>query len=145
MPGVIGVVLTLTGSLISSVTVIREKDVGTLEQLLMTPAAAWEILLAKVVPLFLLLMGDVLIASGMGRFIFHLPFRGNFGLFLALSGLYVFVSIGLGILLATISRTQQQVVLTSFSSMYLLSSFLERSHRLRVTHLFFNSFLGSIL
>ncbi len=114
VPGVIGVVLTLTGSLVSSVTVIREKDVGTLEQLLMTPAAGWEILLAKVVPLFVLLMGDVLLASAMGRFIFKLPFQGNFLLFLALSGLYVFVSIGIGILLATLSRTQQQVVLTSF-------------------------------
>lgn len=114
VPGVIGMVLTLTGSLVSSVTVIREKDIGTLEQLLMTPAAGWEILLAKVVPLFVLLMGDVLIASAMGRFIFQLPFRGNFFIFFALSGLYVFVAIGLGILLATISRTQQQVVLTSF-------------------------------
>jgi ABC-2 type transport system permease protein len=114
VPGVIGLVLTLTGSLVSSVTVIREKDVGTLEQLLMTPAAGWEILLAKVVPLFVLLMGDVLLASAMGRFIFKLPFQGNFLLFLGLSGLYVFVSIGIGILLATLSRTQQQVVLTSF-------------------------------
>ena len=114
VPGTIGLVLTLTGSLVSSVTVIREKDLGTLEQLLMTPAAGWEILFAKIVPLFILLMGDVLIASAMGRFIFHLPFRGNFSLFLALSGLYVFVSIGLGILLATLSRTQQQVILTSF-------------------------------
>jgi ABC-2 type transport system permease protein len=114
VPGVIGMVLTLTGSLVSSVTVIREKDVGTLEQLLMTPAAGWEILLAKIVPLFVLLMGDVLIASGIGRFIFHLPFCGNYFVFFALSGLYVFVSIGLGILLATLSKTQQQVVLTSF-------------------------------
>ena len=114
VPGVVGMVITLTGSLVSSVTVIREKDLGTLEQLLMTPAAGWEILLAKVVPLFALLMGDVLIASAMGRFVFHLPFRGSFVLFLALSGLYVFVSIGLGILLATLSRTQQQVILTSF-------------------------------
>ncbi len=114
VPGVIGLVLTLTGSLVSSVTVIREKDIGTLEQLLMTPAAGWEILLAKVVPLFILLMGDVLLASAMGRFVFQLPFRGNFFLFLALSGLYVFVSIGIGILLATLARTQQQVVLTSF-------------------------------
>ncbi|ACA99709.1 MULTISPECIES: ABC transporter permease [Cyanophyceae] len=114
VPGVIGVVLTLTGSLISSVTVIREKDVGTLEQLLMTPASGWEILLAKIVPLFVLLMGDVLIAAAMGKFIFNLPFRGNFLIFYGLSGLYVFVSIGLGILLATLSRTQQQVVLTSF-------------------------------
>jgi ABC-2 type transport system permease protein len=114
VPGVIGIVLTLTGSLVSSVTLIREKDVGTLEQLLMTPAAEWEILLAKIVPLFILLMGDVLLASGLARLVFNLPFRGNFGLFLLLSALYVFVCIGLGILLATLSRTQQQVILTSF-------------------------------
>jgi ABC-2 type transport system permease protein len=114
VPGVIGIVLTLIGSLVSSVTLIREKDVGTLEQLLMTPAAEWEILLAKIAPLFILLMGDVLLASGLARLVFNLPFRGNFGLFLLLSGLYLFVCIGLGILLATISRTQQQVILTSF-------------------------------
>jgi ABC-2 type transport system permease protein len=114
VPGVIGLVLTLTGSLVSSVTLIREKDVGTLEQLLMTPAAEWEILLAKIAPLFILLMGDVLLASGLARLVFNLPFRGNFGLFLLLSGLYLFVCIGLGLLLATLSRTQQQVILTSF-------------------------------
>jgi ABC-2 type transport system permease protein len=114
VPGVIGIVLTLTGSLVSSVTLIREKDVGTLEQLLMTPAAEWEILLAKIVPLFILLMGDVLLASGISRLVFNLPFRGNFALFLLFSGLYLFVCIGLGILLATLSRTQQQVILTSF-------------------------------
>ncbi|MDA0672170.1 MAG: ABC transporter permease [Cyanobacteria bacterium] len=114
VPGVIGVVLTLTGSLVSSTTVIREKDVGTLEQLLMTPAMGWEILAAKIAPLFVVLMGDVLLASALGRFVFGLPFRGNYFLFLALSGVYIFVCIGIGILLATISRTQQQVVLTSF-------------------------------
>ncbi len=114
VPGVIGVVLTLTGSLVSSSTVIREKDVGTLEQLMMTPAAGWEILTAKIAPLFVLLMGDVLLASAIGRVVFHLPFRGNYFLFLALSGIYVFVCIGIGILLATVSRNQQQVILTSF-------------------------------
>ncbi|TVQ18621.1 MAG: ABC transporter permease [Leptolyngbya sp. DLM2.Bin15] len=114
VPGVIGVVLTLTGSLVSSTTVIREKDVGTLEQLLMTPAAGWEILAAKIAPLFVLLMGDVLLASAIGRVIFGLPFRGNYGLFLLLSALYVLVCIGIGILLATLANNQQQVVLISF-------------------------------
>ncbi|MBE9138899.1 ABC transporter permease [Nodosilinea sp. LEGE 07088] len=114
VPGVIGVVLTLTGSLVSSTTVIREKDTGTLEQLLMTPAQGWEILGAKIAPLFVLLMGDVLLASAIARLVFGLPFRGNYLLFLALSGVYVVVCISIGILLATISRTQQQVVLTSF-------------------------------
>ncbi|MEO1792649.1 MAG: ABC transporter permease [Cyanobacteria bacterium J06629_19] len=114
VPGVMGVVLTLTGSLVSSATVIREKDVGTLEQLLMTPAAGWEILSAKIAPLFVLLMGDVLLASALARLVFHLPFRGNYFLFLGLSGIYVFVAIGIGILIATIARNQQQVILTSF-------------------------------
>ncbi|PSO77417.1 MAG: ABC transporter permease [Cyanobacteria bacterium QS_4_48_99] len=114
VPGVIGLVLTLTGSLVSSATVVREKDTGTLEQLLMTPAAAWEILSAKIAPLFLLLMGDVLLALGIARLIFGVPFRGSWAFFLATSALYVFVGIGVGILLATISKNQQQVVLTSF-------------------------------
>ncbi|MFZ4639187.1 MAG: ABC transporter permease [Nodosilinea sp.] len=114
VPGVMGVVLTLTGSLVSSSTLIREKDGGTLEQLLMTPALGWEVLVAKIVPLFGLLMGDVLLASALGRLVFGLPFRGNYGLFLALSGVYVFVCIGIGMLLATLARNQQQVVLISF-------------------------------
>lgn len=114
VPGVMGLVLTLIGSIVSSVTVIREKDTGTLEQLLMTPADAWEILLAKVVPLFVLLMGDVLLALTIGRTIFNVPFRGSFLLFTVLSGLYVFVGIGVGIMLATVCQSQQQVVLTTF-------------------------------
>ena len=88
VPGVMGFVLTLIGSLVSAVTVVREKDTGTLEQLLMTPAEAWEILLAKVVPLFVLLMGDVFLALSLGRVVFGLPFRGNLLLFVVMSGLY---------------------------------------------------------
>jgi ABC-2 type transport system permease protein len=114
VPGVMGLVLTLISSLVSAITVVREKDTGTLEQLLMTPAAAWEILVAKIVPLFCLLMGDVLLALTLGRVVFGLAFQGNFLLFLLLSGLYLFVGIGIGIMLATISRSQQQVVLTAF-------------------------------
>lgn len=114
VPGVMGAVLTLTSSLVSSATVVREKDTGTLEQLLMTPASGWEILLAKIVPLFVLLLGDVFLALGIARFVFHVPLRGNPLLFIAVSGLYLFVGISIGILLATIARNQRQVVLTSF-------------------------------
>lgn len=114
VPGVLGLVLTLTGSLVSSSTVVREKDTGTLEQLLMTPAEAWEILLAKIVPLFILLLGDVCLALTVGKVVFNLPFRGNLLLFFLISALYLCVGIGVGILLATISKNQRQVVLTSF-------------------------------
>ncbi|MBD1822194.1 ABC transporter permease [Cyanobacteria bacterium FACHB-DQ100] len=114
VPGVIGLVLNLGSSLVSTSAVVREKDTGTLEQLLMTPAADWEIILAKVVPLFVLLLGEVMLALSVAHFIFQVPFRGSLPLFLFFSGLYACVGIGVGFLLATISRTQQQAILTSF-------------------------------
>jgi len=114
VPGMIGVVLTLTSSLVSSSALVREKDTGTLEQLLMTPATAGEILLAKIIPLFVLLMGDVMLALLVADVVFSVPFRGSLLLFLTLSGLYIFVGIGVGMMLATIARNQQQVVLISF-------------------------------
>ncbi|MEA5442603.1 ABC transporter permease [Cyanobium gracile] len=114
VPGVMGLVLTLIASLVSAVALVREKDTGTLEQLLMTPASAWEILLAKIAPLFVLLQVDVALALVLGRTVFGLPFRGQLPLFLLLSGLYLFVGIGIGILLATVCRSQQQVLLTAF-------------------------------
>ncbi|MCC5637415.1 ABC transporter permease [Nostoc sp. CHAB 5844] len=114
VPGVMGLVLTLIGTLVSAITVVREKDTGTLEQLLMTPAANWQILLSKIVPLAVLLLGDVLLALTLAIVVFRVPFRGNFLLFFGLSSMYVFVGISLGIMLATVCRSQQQVVLTSF-------------------------------
>ncbi|MBD2139138.1 ABC transporter permease [Anabaena sp. FACHB-1237] len=114
VPGVMGLVLTLIGTLVSSITVVREKDTGTLEQLLMTPANNWEILSSKIVPLVFLLIGDVLFAMTLARVVFNVPFRGNFILFMVLSTMYLFVAISLGIMLATVSSSQQQVILISF-------------------------------
>ncbi len=114
VPGVMGMLLTMVSVLSSAVEVVKEKDAGTLEQLLMTPASVLEILLAKVVPLFFLLMGDVFLSLSVARFVFAMPFRGNLPLFLALSGLQIFIGIALGILLATVSRSKQQAILTSF-------------------------------
>jgi len=114
VPGVMGLVLNLTGSLVSTATLIREKDSGTLEQLMMTPASGIEILVAKIIPLFVLLMGNVILALAVGAFVFHVPFRGNPFLYFFVSSLYIFVAISIGIVLASISRNQRQAILTSF-------------------------------
>lgn len=113
VPGVLGVVVLLNSSLVSSATVVREKELGTIEQLLMTPATAWEILLAKVVPIWVMIVGDALLALGIGHLLFGVPIH-SFGLFLVLSGLFVMVGIGIGVMLATFSRNQQQAQLVSF-------------------------------
>jgi ABC-2 type transport system permease protein len=114
VPGVMGLVLNLTGSLVSTSTLIREKDSGTLEQLIMTPASAVEVLVAKILPLFFLLMGNVCLALAVGKFVFNVPFRGDALLYFFVSGLYVFVAISIGITLASISKNQRGAVLTSF-------------------------------
>jgi ABC-2 type transport system permease protein len=114
VPGVLGLVLTLTGSLVSSVTLVKEKDSGTLEQLLMTPADSWEILLAKIIPLLVMLNGTVLLALFVGKLMFNLPFRGNFFTYMFVSNIYIFVVISVGIILATVSKNQRQAILTSF-------------------------------
>jgi ABC-2 type transport system permease protein len=114
IPGVLGLVLTITGTLVSSVTLVKEKDSGTLEQLLMTPADSWEILIAKIIPLLVMLNGTVLLALAVGSLMFHLPFRGNFFTYMFVSNIYIFVVISIGIILATISKNQRQAILTSF-------------------------------
>lgn len=114
VPGVLGACLTLTGTLVASATVLRERESGTMEQLLMTPASASEILLAKIIPLATMLMIDVVIAVTASRMIFGMPCRGSFLLLLIASGLYAFVGIGFGMLLGSVCRSQRQAQLASF-------------------------------
>lgn len=114
VPGVIALVLNLVSTLVSSAAVVREKDSGTLEQLLMTPVSSLQILLAKIIPLSILLMGTVTFSLLIAIVLFHVPFRGNVGLFLFCSFLSVLVGISLGIALAAFSENQRQSLLTSF-------------------------------
>lgn len=112
--GVMGLILTFTSSLASSVESIREKETGTLEQLLMTPASSLEILLAKISPLFILLMGTVTTSLIVATAVFKIPFRGNILLFLILSAMYLVIGISIGLLIGTISQTKEQSILTGF-------------------------------
>lgn len=114
VPGVMGIVIVIAGTLVSSISVIREKDTGTIEQLLMTPAESSEILAAKIIPLVVLLMGSVLLSLSLAVFVFHVPVRGSLILFLSISVLAVLVAISIGMSLATFSGNQRQAILTSF-------------------------------
>jgi len=114
VPGVLGLVLNLVSTLVSTSTVVREKDSGTLEQLLMTPVNSFQILAAKVIPLSVLLMMTVFVSLIVAKFIFHVPFRGNLMLFLAVSFLAIIVGISIGISLAAFAQNQRQALLTSF-------------------------------
>jgi ABC-2 type transport system permease protein len=112
--GMIGLLLVLQGSVVSAASLVREKEVGTVEQLLMTPAESSEIIMAKVAPIFLLLALDIGLALGVAWLVFGVPVRGSLLLFFFSASLCVLCGIGLGMMIATFARTQQQAQLMSF-------------------------------
>ncbi len=112
--GMIGLLLVLQGSVVSSASLVREKEIGTIEQLLMTPAGSSEIIIAKVLPIFLLLAVDIGLALGVARLAFGVPVRGSLLLFFLSASLCVLCGIGLGMMIATFTRTQQQAQLMGF-------------------------------
>ncbi|MGP6156917.1 MAG: ABC transporter permease [Vulcanimicrobiaceae bacterium] len=113
IPGLLGAILMITGLLASASGSVREKDEGTLEQLLMTPASSLEVLLAKIGPLFVLFVFALLASLAVSRLVFGLPFHGDFLLFLSISSVYIVAAISIGILISTFVATQQQAVLIS--------------------------------
>lgn len=114
VPGMIGVVLTVIGSQVASSLVVSEKEAGTIEQLMMTPASNTEVILAKVCPLLLLLTFDAGVALLVGKLVFSLPIRGSLLVFFSIGALYFWVAISIGILLASFAKSQQQAQLMSF-------------------------------
>jgi len=112
--GVFGLLLILNSSIVSSAAMVREREAGTIEQLLMSPASTSEIIIAKITPLFILLCMMMLVAIAVLRLAFGVPFQGNV-LFLLFGGaLCILSGISIGTVIATFSKSAQQAQLTSF-------------------------------
>jgi ABC-2 type transport system permease protein len=112
--GMIGLLFVLQGSVVASASLVREKELGTIEQLLMTPSSSSEIIIAKLAPIFLLLAIDIVLALAVSRLVFGVPMRGSLLLFLLSASLCVICGIGMGMMIATFTRTQQQAQLMGF-------------------------------
>lgn len=112
--GVLGLLLILNGSLVASSAMIKEREAGTIEQLLMLPASTPEIILAKIAPPFLLMFLIVPMALAIIRLVFHVPFHGSLLLVMAGAALCLLSGIGIGTVIATFSKSARQALLTSF-------------------------------
>ncbi|HEY6990314.1 MAG TPA: ABC transporter permease, partial [Bryobacteraceae bacterium] len=112
--GTFGVLLILNGSLVASTALIKEREAGTVEQLLMTPAGTTEIVVAKIAPIFLLLLTMVLIAIGVMRLSFSVPLRGSLAIVISGAALCVLSGIGIGTFISTFSKSAQQSQLMAF-------------------------------
>jgi ABC-2 type transport system permease protein len=112
--GVMSVLMFLNGALVASAVAVREKELGTVEQLLMSPAQTIEMLAAKTTPVLVVLIADLLIALFAARLVFDLPLRGSLLLLILAGMLASLAGTGVGITLATFSATQQQAQLLTF-------------------------------
>ena len=113
IPGVLALVLLIVTTNLAAMAIVREKEVGTLEQLNVTPLRRWELITGKLVPYGLIGMIDILLVTAVAVFWFEVPLRGSFALLLAISLLYVLCTLGLGLFVSTISQTQQQAMMTA--------------------------------
>jgi ABC-2 type transport system permease protein len=125
VPGLIAIIMTIVGALLTALCVIREKERGSMEGLMGTPLKKSEFILGKLGPYFLIGMVDMFIAMAMGQFLFEVPFRGSLILFIALSGLFLVVVLGQGLLISVTAHSQleayQMAILTTFLPSFLLS------------------------
>ena len=112
--GVFGLLLILNSSLVSSAAMVREREAGTIEQLLMSPATTSEIIVAKITPLFILLCMMMLVAITVLRLVFAVPFHGSVPFLLIGGALCILSGISIGTVIATVSKSAQQAQLTSF-------------------------------
>jgi ABC-2 type transport system permease protein len=117
IPGLIGMILQMMTSLLTALAIVRERERGTLEQLIVTPIRPWELLVGKLVPYVVIGFGDALEVLVLGTLWFHVPVRGNIGLLLGLAVLFVMTTLSIGLFISTIARTQQEAMLTTFMTL----------------------------
>jgi ABC-2 type transport system permease protein len=106
VPGLVALVMTLTGALLTALVVAREWERGTMEAVLVTPLRPSEFLVAKIVPYYLLGMGGMVLAVGLGILLFDVPLRGSFATLFVMSSLFLLASLGLGLAISSAVRTQ---------------------------------------
>jgi ABC-2 type transport system permease protein len=127
VPGVIALILLIMTSIMTAMSMVREKELGTMEQLIVTPLRPAALIIGKLVPFIGIGMIDVAIVLLAAVFWFGIPVRGSVALLFALSLLFLFSTLGLGLLISTFCRTQQQAMITAFFTvmpMMLLSGFI---------------------
>jgi len=128
VPGLIALIMTLTGAMLTSMVVAREWERGTMEALMVTPIRIWEFTIGKLLPYFILGMGGMLLTVVMARWVFDVPVRGSLLALVISSALYMMVALGMGLLISTVARSQfvagQIALVATFLPAFILSGFI---------------------
>lgn len=127
IPALIAMILMMTTTNLTSAAIVKEREKGTIEQLIVTPIRSWELVIAKITPYVFVSMANVVVILVVGTFWFGVPIRGSVLLLLTLSGLYLLPNLGLGLLISTFAKSQQQaqfMVMPIMLPSMMLSGFL---------------------
>jgi ABC-2 type transport system permease protein len=112
IPGVIGMILSFITTILTATAIVRERERGTIEQLIVTPIRSWELVLGKLLPYVILAFVETFEILIIGHFWFGVPIRGSLSLIILTSGIFIMSSLGIGLLASTIANTQQEAMLT---------------------------------
>jgi ABC-2 type transport system permease protein len=126
VPGVMAQLVMIVTMMLSAMSVVREKEVGTMEQIIVTPIRRWEFILGKTLPFALVGYLNVTMVTTLAAFWFNIPIRGSLLLLGTATGVYLLSTLGFGLLISTVSRSQQQAMMSAFMFMFpamLLSGF----------------------
>lgn len=127
VPGVIAIIVMLITLMLTSMAVVREKEIGTSEQIMVTPITPTEFILGKTIPFALIGFADVILITVLGVFWFDVPIRGSLLMLFVATALYLMTTLGVGLLISTVSQTQQQAMMSTFFIYFpavLLSGFM---------------------
>jgi ABC-2 type transport system permease protein len=128
VPGLIAIIMTLIGTLLTAMVVAREWERGTMEALMVTPVRIGEVLLGKLIPYFLLGMGGMALSAALAVWVFAVPFRGSLAVLFAVSALFMLTALGMGLLISTVARSQfvagQVAIIVAFLPAFILSGFI---------------------
>ena len=111
VPGLIAIILFQTATSLTALAIVKERERGTIEQLIVTPIRSWELILAKIIPYIIVSYADTVLILVVGTFLFGVPIRGSLILLFGLTGLYLLPTLGYGLFISTVAQTQQQAQL----------------------------------
>lgn len=114
LPGILGILVTAIGFLLAGLNLVREKEVGTIEQINVTPVKKVQFMAAKMVPFLLIGLVDLSLGLAIGKLVFHIPFEGSLGLLFLGSAIFLVAVLGLALFISTFSSTQQQFMFVAF-------------------------------
>lgn len=112
IPGVIGMILSFITTILTATAIVRERERGTIEQLIVTPIRSWELVLGKILPYVIIAFVETFEVLIIGHFWFGVPIRGSLSLIVLTSGIFIMSSLGIGLLASTVANTQQEAMLT---------------------------------